>query len=257
MVSARIDAVLPEWEGFAHAVQARRPDAGTWCEGWTTKDILAHQAGNAEELHRVLAAHLAGRPVATRGFSEREGRYRAMNGIDLWRAFEANCERLADLAEAAVADLPADEEIQWTGRTVDPAFFAEHLREEMVLHRWDLTGDDSTATRSLMQPWMTRHTVRDVGKPLLARGAAGLDLGPDGKFEGRLRSPGSDDILVTASEAGNTIAFVEPEGEATIESDAAVRNLLLWGRRPADGSRWHSRAGAEALGRLRTLLSGY
>jgi len=25
MVSARLGEVLPEWEGFAHAVQARRP----------------------------------------------------------------------------------------------------------------------------------------------------------------------------------------------------------------------------------------
>ena len=104
---------------------------------------------------------------------------------------------------------------------------------------------------------MTTHSVRDVGKPLLARGAAGLNLGPGGRFEGRLRSPGTDDILVTATEAGNTIAFVAPEGEATIESDAAVRALFLWGRRPADGSRWHSQAGPEALGMIRTLLSGY
>ena len=257
MISTRIEQVLPEWEGFAHAVQARRPDAGTWCEGWTTRDILAHQAGNADELHRVLAAHMTGLPVGTRSFEVREAQYRAMNDMDLWRSFVANSERLADLAEAAAADLPADEQIRWTGRTVDPAFFAEHLREEMVLHRWDLTGDDPTATRSLMQPWMTTHSVRDVGKPLLARGSADLDLGPEGRFEGRLRSPGADDILVTATAAGNTIALVPPEGEATIESDPAVRALFLWGRRPADGSRWHSRAGAEALGKLRTLLSGY
>lgn len=31
MVSARIEAVLPEWEGFTHAVQARRPaDGARW-----------------------------------------------------------------------------------------------------------------------------------------------------------------------------------------------------------------------------------
>ena len=51
---------FPEWEPFAHAVQQRRPEAGTWCEAWTVRDIVIHQTGNAEELARVLAAHLAG-----------------------------------------------------------------------------------------------------------------------------------------------------------------------------------------------------
>lgn len=257
MMSARLNTVLPEWEGFAHAVQARRPDSGTWCEGWTVRDVLVHQTGNAEELRRVLAAHLAGEPVATRRFEEREGPYRAMPDARLWASFVDRCERLAEIAEAAVQDLAPDTEIGWTGRTVDPSFFAEHLRQEMVLHRWDLTGDDATATDSLMQPWMTEHSVRAVGKPLLARGAAGLDLGPEGRIEGRLRAPGSDDVLLTATATGNTIELVAPEGEATLESDPAVRALLLWGRRPADPSRWHSQAGPEELRRVRTLLSGY
>ncbi|MCC5475607.1 hypothetical protein ACFV2N_10090 [Streptomyces sp. NPDC059680] len=46
-------------------------------------------------------------------------------------------------------------------------------------------------------------------------------------------------------------------GPATIESDAAVRVLLLWGRRPADPNRWHSDAGPEALRRVRSLPGGY
>ncbi|WP_372517622.1 maleylpyruvate isomerase N-terminal domain-containing protein [Mycobacterium florentinum] len=35
-------------------MQQRRPDSGTWCEAWTVRDIVIHQAGNAEELARVL-----------------------------------------------------------------------------------------------------------------------------------------------------------------------------------------------------------
>ena len=64
-----------------------------------------------------------------------------MTDQNLWTAFVTNSERLADLSDAAIADLPADTRIEWTGREVGPSFFAEHLREEMVLHRWDLTGD--------------------------------------------------------------------------------------------------------------------
>ncbi|HEX3612535.1 MAG TPA: maleylpyruvate isomerase N-terminal domain-containing protein [Sporichthyaceae bacterium] len=67
-VSTRTVEVLPEWEAFASAVSARRPDSGTWCEAWTARDILVHQTGNAEELARVLAEHLAGRAVRTRPF---------------------------------------------------------------------------------------------------------------------------------------------------------------------------------------------
>jgi hypothetical protein len=37
---------FPEWEPFAHAVQQRRPDTGTWCEAWTVRDVVVHQAGN-------------------------------------------------------------------------------------------------------------------------------------------------------------------------------------------------------------------
>jgi hypothetical protein len=57
---------FPEWQPFIDAVQQRRPDAGTWCEAWTVRDIVIHQAGNALELARVLGGHLAGEPVATR-----------------------------------------------------------------------------------------------------------------------------------------------------------------------------------------------
>ena len=74
---------FPEWEPFAAAVQARRPETGTWWESWTVRDIMAHQAGTAEELARVLGAHLAGEPIATRGFEEREAPYRVMSDSDL------------------------------------------------------------------------------------------------------------------------------------------------------------------------------
>ncbi|MEV5937490.1 maleylpyruvate isomerase N-terminal domain-containing protein [Streptomyces sp. NPDC051994] len=257
MVASRVKDILPEWEAFAHAVKLRRPDSGTWCEAWTVRDVLIHQTGNAEELARVLAAHMAGEPVETRGF-DREDPYRALSDPELWSAFTTRCEELTEVTETAARDLAPETTVMWTGRPVTAAFFAEHMREELILHRWDLTGDDSTAVDSLTEPWMTRHSVISVGRPLLARGSARLDLGPGGRFEGRLRTPGTDDIVVTAdADFGTSIDFAPAEGPATIESDAAVRALLLWGRRPADPASWHSDAGPEALRSLRTLLSGY
>ncbi|MFB6532569.1 maleylpyruvate isomerase N-terminal domain-containing protein [Streptomyces noursei] len=256
MIPSKVDDTLPELAPFLHAVQARRPDDGTWCEAWTVRDVLAHQTGNAEELARVLGAFLAGTPVATRGF-EREEPYRRMSDADLWAAFIAGCERLTEVAAAAARDLSPDTEVEWTGRVVKVPFFAEHLREELILHRWDLTGDDRTAVQALNDPWMTEHSVVSVGRPLLKRGRTGLDLGPEGRVEGRLRTPGTDDVVVVADADGASIRLAAPEGPATIESDAAVRVLLLWGRRPADPARWHSTAGPDTLRRVRTLLGGY
>jgi uncharacterized protein (TIGR03083 family) len=235
---------FPEWQPFADAVQKRRPDAGTWCEAWTVRDIVAHQAGNAEELARVLGAHLAGEPVATRGFEEREGPLRALNDADLWDALQ---DRMAALNEVVTAadEVPAGADVAWTGRTMKVPWFAEHMREELVLHGWDITGDDAAARARLAEPWMTTHSVLAVGRPLLAKGAKQLGAGE--RIEARLRVPGTDDVFVSADADHTSVGFSDPVGQATLETDAAARVLLLWGRRPADPSRICSHAGAETL----------
>ena len=248
------DDRFPEWRPFADAVQRRRPDAGTWCEAWTVRDIVIHQAGNAAELARVLGAHLAGEPVATRGFEEREAPLRAMNDTDLWTALLQTMAMLNDVAEAADG-VPADTDVAWTGRTMKAPWFAEHMREELVLHGWDITGDDAAAQTRLAQPWMTTHSVLAVGKPLLVKGVK--QLRPGERVEARLRVSDYDDVALTATADSTTIQLADPAGPATLETDAAARVLLLWGRRPADPSRICSRVGPAALGRVRALLAGY
>jgi Mycothiol maleylpyruvate isomerase N-terminal domain len=248
---------FPEWQPFLDAVLQRRPDSGTWCEAWTVRDIVIHQAGNAEELARVLGAHLEGEPVGTRGFEEREAPLRAMNDADLWDALH---DRMATLNEVATAaeSVPADTDVAWTGRTMKVPWFAEHMREELVLHGWDITGDcDAGAAfqTGLADPWMTTHSVLAVGRPLLAKGAK--SLGPGERIEARLRVFGSDDVVLTADAEQTAIGMAGPEGPATLETDAAARVLLLWGRRPGNPSRICSDAGPELLGQVRRLLSGY
>lgn len=247
---------FPEWEPFAAAVQSRRPEAGTWCDSWTVRDIVAHQAGNAEELAHVLGAHLAGEPVATRSFEEREAPYRSMTDADLWAALTGRMAELGRVAEDSEA-VPADTDVAWTGRTMKVPWFAEHMREEIVLHGWDITGDDERARACLAEQWMTEHSVIAVGAPLLVKGTRQLGLQAGERFEGRLRVPDRDDVAVRAEADGAAIQLVPCDGPATLETDPATRVLLLWGRRPADPSRICSRAGAGALGRLRQLLSGY
>ena len=257
MSTARLDDVLPEWKAFAAAVRDRRPDAGTWCEAWTVRDVVIHQAGNAEELTRVLSQELKGDPVPTRGFEEREAPYRAMDDDDLWSALVAGVEQLSEVSVAATNEMGASTEVSWTGRRMQVSWFAEHMREELVLHRWDITGDDAIAATALAEPWMTTHSVVAVGRPLLDRGAAALGLGGDDRLEGRLRVKGCDDVVVVATTDSTEISLARPQGAATIESDAATRCLFLWGRRPADPSRWTSREAPERLRQVRRLLSGY
>lgn len=138
---------------------------------------------------------------------------------------------------------------------IDDERFAEHMREEMVLHGWDITGDDPAARARLAEPWMTTHSVVAVGRPLLAKGAK--LLAPGDSIDARLRVPDTDDVVVHAEADRTTIELAGPDGPATLETDAAARVLLLWGRRPADPSRICSRVGPETLGRVRQLLSGY
>jgi uncharacterized protein (TIGR03083 family) len=245
---------FPEWQPFTDAVRQRRPDAGTWCEAWTVRDIVIHQAGNAEELARVLGGHLAGEPVGTRGFEEREGPLRDLDNADLWDALTDRMATLNDVA-AAADRVSADTDVAWTGRTMKVPWFAEHMREELVLHGWDITGDDAAAQARLAEPWMTTHSVLAVGRPLLAKGVK--KLRPGERIEARLRVAGTNDVVLDAQADSTAIGLAEPEGPAAVETDAAARVLLLWGRRPADPSRLCSRVGPETLGRLRLLLSGY
>ena len=131
------------------------------------------------------------------------------------------------------------------------------MREELVLHCWDITGDDGAAQTRRAQSWMTEHSVDAVGVPLLKRGAAKLGLRGEESMNGRLRAPGTDDVIVTASADNTSIRLESPDAQAALETDTAARVVLLWGRRPGDPSRICSDAGPDLLGRVRTLLSGY
>ena len=221
------------------------------------RDVVIHQAGNAEELARVLSRAVEGDSIPTRSFEERESPYRAMDNDSLWSTLVARVERLSEVSDAAVSTLGKSAEVAWTGRMMKVPWFAEHMREELVLHRWDITGDDAPAMAALSEPWMTTHTVLAVGRPLLSRGAAALDLADDDRVEGRLRVDDSPDVVVVATADATDISLSPQRGPATIESDAATRCLFLWGRRPADPSRWSGGGASEDLRRVRRLLSGY
>lgn len=88
----------------------------------------------------MLSGHLQGEPVDTRSFEERESPLRCLNDADLWDALHERMATLGDVV-AAADEVPADTDVGWTGRTMKVPWFAEHMREELVLHGWDIAGD--------------------------------------------------------------------------------------------------------------------
>ena len=248
--------LVPEWTWFLEAVISHRPEQGTACAAWTVRDLVAHNAGTAEELARVLDAHLEGGPVpATRAPEERGERVlRDLCNADLLEALERAMQHLAVVLEEAERVDP-EQYVPWAGRKMKVSWFGEHMREELVLHRWDITGDDEVSTRLLNAPWVTEHSVVAVGKPLLRRGLKRLHKGE--RVTARLRCDGYDDVILVGGADSTVIELGPPEGDATLETDAAARALLLWGRQPSDPARIMSTAGPDALGATRTLLSGY
>jgi hypothetical protein len=154
-----------------------------------------------------------------------------MNNADLWAAFINRMTHLGRVA-AAAEQLPEDTDVAWTGRTMQVPWFAEHMREELVLHNWDITGDDAPARQRLAPSWMTNHSVYAVGAPLLRRGREILQLNDNERIEARIRVADTDDVVVTADADTTAITLARPDGTATIETDAATRVLLLVGAPP-------------------------
>ena len=93
------------------------------------------------------------------------------------------------------------------------------------------------------------------GATTLVKGARKLRTGE--RIDARLRVPDTDDVVVSADADNSSIELAAPDGPATLETDAAARVLLLWGRRPTDPAWIHSHAETEALSQVRRLLSGY
>ncbi|MFD8371226.1 hypothetical protein ACFV2Z_10715 [Streptomyces sp. NPDC059688] len=100
---------------------------------------------------------------------------------------------------------------------------------------------------------MTEHSVVSGGRPLLVKGHAGLDLGPGERFEGRLRTPGTDDVVVTAYADVPASTAQPPRARPPSRATRPYGFLLLWGRRPADPSRRHSSAGPDTPRKVRGL----
>jgi hypothetical protein len=246
-----------EAAAFIDTVNQAAPEAVSACDGWTTHEIAAHVTGIAVEVIRHLDPFLQGDPVPkTRSFEEREAPLQAMEHSALLSrldAEEAQMRRLVD----AVLDREPDAVIPWTGRHMAVAKFIPHLRNEHVLHRWDIAGDDDTSGELLGNMDLIDHSVGELGKILLVAGRA-HDPDPDSDFHVRLRTPGQPDLRVVVDQSIATLAWAENgSDEPSVDMDAGARQLFIWGRRPDHRDRLRSHLTQPGLARLQTLLSGY
>jgi uncharacterized protein (TIGR03083 family) len=244
-----------EMDAFMRAIGSQPADALTGCREWTAHEVGAHLAGNSAEIARAVDAYADGRPVpSTRGFEERQAPFRALPHAALIQAIVDETEHMNSSLGTVLSGDP-EAVIPWTGRQMRVADFRTHMRNEFALHRWDLVGDDDTSMELLSQPDLTAHSVKVLGH-ILPRAGMEAKGAPEG-FRARLRSPGASDVLLSVEHHAARMWLADPGDGLTLSCDSAARLLFMWGRRPADGSRFRSEMAEEQFWCLARLCAGY
>ena len=255
-------AAVPRHEAlaFLDTLQSVPPGAVTACRGWTTHEVIAHLTSGAEGLANQIEAHFASEPIPEFGsWEERELPLRALDDAVLRRRLTRSEERMSAAFGALIASVGPDAVTESVGFGFPAHELVRHMRQEFAVHRWDLVGDDTDGTELLAQPDLLEHCVNMLGDPLLAAGLQ-RDPAPREPLAVRLRCAGEPDLLVTVQDGRGSLALHDPEGDGgagVVDTDAAARLLLIWGRRPADSRRMRSALPAESLMRLQTILAGF
>jgi hypothetical protein len=201
----------------------------------------------------TLEPAIAGEPIPpTRSFADREEPWRQRSYSDACSALPQYVGRVTSALDTLLAANPTHV-MPWSGRQMPTVMFRSHLRNEFALHRWDLVGSDALCKALLSDFSLTQHTVRALAGPLLA-----LAKAVPSDWSARLRSPETDDVVISSTDTGLAMAIEAPSGEATVECDADVRLLLLWNRfAPNRDSQMRAPLGGAALQQLRSVLGGY
>jgi hypothetical protein len=242
---------------FLTTIDQTAPQAVSACEGWTTHEVAAHVTGIAVEVIRHLDPYLNGDPVPeTRSFEEREAPLQAIeHSALLWRldAEETRMRRLVD----DVLDGEPDAVIPWTGRHMKVAKFIPHLRNEHVLHRWDIAGDDDVSSELLGGMELVDHSVGELGAILLIAGRE-HDPDPEADFHVRLRVPSQPDLRVVVDSGTATLAWAQDETiEPAVEMDAEHASCSSGDDAPIIVTGCGCQLAQPQLARIQALLSGY
>jgi hypothetical protein len=112
-----------------------------------------------------------------------------------------------------------------------------HSRSELSIHRWDLVGGDDISELLLSQPELTEHAVNALNAldrlqeyPTQRAERAGLAATEELSFA--LRVSGQPDVVLRWHQGRATLSLQDDSDFPGLETDAATRLLLLWGRCP-------------------------
>jgi uncharacterized protein (TIGR03083 family) len=210
---------------FLEALSGRPSDAPTQCRDWTVHHLLAHLAAGSAEIADLAEGALRGlAPRATQGFTERESPYLALPPSHLRRRFVVEAMRAtAALLDLRRNDLPVD----FTGVKLSPTSLAAHAEAELVLHRWDLTGDDDVSIRALSRAELVTHAVSIVATMRPNVMPFQLVAGADRAVRAVLRADGQADVIL----ADGSLRMGEAPSLPVVTFHPAARALALWGRR--------------------------
>lgn len=211
---------------FLEVIETWDSGAPTACAGWTVHDLLAHVTAGSAEIADLAELVLRGEPARpTRGFEEREAPYRALSPADLRGQFVDEAIRTS----AAFHELTAtDRLLPFTGAELTPASVMTHARAELVIHRWDIVGDDDTSIQALSAVELLHHTITVVGSMQPRVLPSPLVAGGELKRPVVLRADGQPDVLID----GPTLALATDASAEVIDLHPAARLLALWGRTP-------------------------
>jgi uncharacterized protein (TIGR03083 family) len=216
-----------EAHALVAALDAAAPGTPTACAGWTVHELVAHLAAGCEEIADLVEEHLLGQSSRpTRPFEARETPFRSLAWEDLRAAWMTNAGRMIEAVAALDARGPVAA-VDFTGTSMTADQLRMHARSEAAIHRWDVCGDDATSDRLLAQPELTAHaawalsamTVLDESATRRLTGAPHLRI--------VLRSPDQPDVTL----AGDRFTIApDDDADAIVETDAAHRLLVMWGR---------------------------
>jgi uncharacterized protein (TIGR03083 family) len=232
---------MSQREGLAliAALDGVAPSAPTACAGWNVHHIVAHLAAGSKEIADLIEEKLAGQPARpTRAFEDREVPFRELSEGELRAAWVRQIQRKTE-AQNALAEAGEDTTFDFTGTALTAAQIVTHSRSEAAIHRWDISGSDDVSDQLLAQPELTRHAVAVLNSMTVINESAQARISRGRELPLRivLRAPGEPDVVLAADTARTArfelVGEGTADGDAIVQTDAAHRLLILWGRRPS------------------------
>ncbi len=194
-------------------------------------ELTAHVAAGSAEIADLVEGELGGAPIRpTRDFEEREAPYRELPPKTLRREFFRQALR-ATVAVNRLLQAGPNRRVTFTGVLLDARTLVLHSESELILHRWDIVGNDDIGIRALSDARLGAHAATTV----VAMQPNVFPLRAGERETVILRSPGATDVAVSGGSLTTIELAPNDANHDVVECHPAARTLLLWGRCPQPG----------------------